>query len=147
LPHAHAPTQIWNNGLLSDKVNQVTGYIPGEVDPSDFRKFELSVSIWWSDAAAAHYVDPRSIAADNAAYLASLSGKARRKYEKTIELSKRYERWSRVDNVVADYIDSRYTAKFVARLKRTLAALARAPTVKPPCSHDSCTVTAPPPAS
>jgi hypothetical protein len=94
--------------------------------PSDVHHLQLTVTIWWNDAAAANYASPTKRAARQAKLLAKMNPQLR------------VIRTTRVDNVVADYIDSRDTARLAAHLRATMQALAAAPTVKPPCLNNAC---------
>jgi len=106
-------------------------------DPSDLHHLQLALTIWWNDAAAANYASRTKRAAREAKFLSKLSPQSRALFA-TPDAGKRYERTIRVDNVVADYIDSRYTATRAARLRETIKALAKAPTIKPPCLNNAC---------
>jgi hypothetical protein len=108
----------------------------------DIHRLGLFITIWWSDPAAAHDASPKVRAANVAHFVSHLLLQYRAAFEPTADQI-RYGRTMVVDNVVADYVDSPYTATAVARLKATMRALAQAPTVKPPCSGSSCADTSP----
>lgn len=107
-------------------VSALTADAAAEPFDTNPHHLQLLVSVWWSDAAAAKYARPQ-IPIETQSALGQLFA------------PEPNDRTLRVDNVVAEYHVSRYTAKLVARLKDTMAALAKGPTVKPPCSKDFCT--------
>jgi hypothetical protein len=80
---------------------------------SDPRQLNLTLTVWWSDAAARKAV---------------LSGNAPNRERLTAQSF----RWIGTNNVTAAYLVSPYTKKLVARLTQTMAALANTPAVKAP---------------
>ncbi len=117
------PASVYESALAADASD------PLDTNP---HHLQLSVTIWWDDAAAADFANPTRRAARSRQFDRALKALFRS------SANDPHDRTVRVDNVVADYYDDAYTARLVARLKATMAALASAPTVAPPCSKNFC---------